>query len=119
MQVASQEEGSCSLFSVLRRGRHVLVVRGWYAAVRQASVAVEPYLDLLEIVTAVRSDAESRGWQPDQVLLVRPDGYLAARGTPRSLGRVVAYLRELSGDAAGSAEDALATARLADGTEVA
>lgn len=121
MPVASHEESDCSLFSVLRRGQHVLVVPGWHGAVAQARVAAEPYQDLLEIVTTARgSAAEVRGSQPDQVLLVRPDGYLAARAAPNSLGRVIDYLRELSGGRrAHPAEDVLSTGPVADPVPVA
>lgn len=116
----ADEEGNCSLYDALRRGGHVLVVPGSRAANRQATVAVEPYQDVLEIVTTIESGAaESRGRRPAQVLLVRPDGYLAARGTPKRLGRIVGYLRELSGGVVSPTDDRLATARLADRTPVA
>jgi 2-polyprenyl-6-methoxyphenol hydroxylase-like FAD-dependent oxidoreductase len=83
-------EGASRLFSVLRRGRHVMVVTGTDPATVLASPALGPYRDLLEAVTRA-----SRGGRAGSVVLVRPDGYIAARGAPDGLEPVLAYLRKL------------------------
>ncbi|MGO8895730.1 MAG: hypothetical protein ACLQB1_39430, partial [Streptosporangiaceae bacterium] len=48
--------------------------------------ALESYRDLFEIVTRSPSDARAfRGGRGGLVFLVRPDGYIAARGRPDRL----------------------------------
>jgi 2-polyprenyl-6-methoxyphenol hydroxylase-like FAD-dependent oxidoreductase len=86
------------LFNVLRRGRHVLVVTGADPARVLASPALQPYRDLLEAVTRGPGDARAlRRIRAASVVLVRPDGYIAARGTPDRLDTVLSYLQKLSG----------------------
>ena len=86
------KKGPARLFSILRRGRHVLVVIGAGPDSAAASPALKPYRELLEIVTSRAGRPRSRGVP---VALVRPDGYVAARGTLRKPETVLDYLREL------------------------
>jgi 2-polyprenyl-6-methoxyphenol hydroxylase-like FAD-dependent oxidoreductase len=92
-------EGTSRLFSVLRHGRHVLVITGTSPDSSPASPTLTPYLDLFEIVTRGpgRARAFGRGRAPS-VLLVRPDGYVAAEGKPHRLEAVLGYLKKLSGE---------------------
>ncbi|MBV9205475.1 MAG: FAD-dependent monooxygenase [Actinobacteria bacterium] len=90
-------EGTSRLFSVLRRGRHVLVVTGADPVSAPAGPALTPYRDLFEVVTPGPRDARAfRRTPAGSVFLVRPDGYIAARGTPDRLHTVLDYLRRLS-----------------------
>jgi 2-polyprenyl-6-methoxyphenol hydroxylase-like FAD-dependent oxidoreductase len=90
--------GTSGLFSVLRRGRHVLVVTGADPAGVLAGPALEPYRDLFEVVTGGPGDGQAfRGRRAGSVALVRPDGYVAACGRPDRMLSVLGYLRDLSG----------------------
>ena len=61
-----------------------------------ASPALEPYRDLFEVITRGSGDARAfRGGRAGSVFLVRPDGYIAARGRPDRLEMVLGYFREL------------------------
>jgi hypothetical protein len=71
---------------VLRGGRHVLVLPAAHAAGVLAEPGLRPYLDDLALVTA--DDAGT-------IVLVRPDGHVAARGKPGGTHAVTAYLRDL------------------------
>jgi 2-polyprenyl-6-methoxyphenol hydroxylase-like FAD-dependent oxidoreductase len=91
-------EGASRLFAMLRRGRHVMVVAGADPGRALADPALDPYRDLFEVVTRGPADARAHsGGRAGSVVLVRPDGYVAARGTPGRLRAVLGYLRELSG----------------------
>jgi 2-polyprenyl-6-methoxyphenol hydroxylase-like FAD-dependent oxidoreductase len=97
IEVLSRERTS-KLFNVLRRGRHVMVVTGADPARVLASPALQPHRDLLEAVTRGPGDAYTfRRSRAASVVLVRPDGYIAARGTPDRLDTVLSYLQKLSG----------------------
>ena len=90
-------EGTSRLFSVLRRGRHVMVVTGADSDTAPASPALTPYRDLFEVVTRGPQDARtSHRSRAGSVFLVRPDGYVAARGRPDRLATVLEYLQQLS-----------------------
>jgi 2-polyprenyl-6-methoxyphenol hydroxylase-like FAD-dependent oxidoreductase len=90
-------EGTSRLFSVLRQGRHVMIVTGADPAAHPASQILKPYRDLFEVVTRDPTNPRaSRTSRPGSVCLVRPDGYVAARGRPDRLETVLSYLRELS-----------------------
>jgi hypothetical protein len=90
--------GTCGLFSVLRRGRHVLVVTGADPASALAGPALKPYRDLFEVVTGGPRDGHPfRGRRAGSAVLIRPDGYVAARGRPDRMQTVLGYLRDLSG----------------------
>ena len=85
-------DGTTRLFSILRRGRHVMVVTGVGPDSAAASTALQPYRELLEVVTSCPGLPRSRA---GSVVLIRPDGYIAARGTLDKLETVLDYLREL------------------------
>jgi hypothetical protein len=115
-------EGTSRLFSVLRRGRHVMVVTGADPDSAPASPALTPYRDLFEVVTCGPGDARAfRRSCTGSVFLVRPDGYIAARGRPDRLETVLDYLQQLSSEsgisrpsqppASGKPGPALATVR--------
>jgi len=89
------QDGTTRLFSILRRGRHVMVVTGAGPDGAAASPVLEPYRELLEVVTSCHGLPRSRA---GSVALVRPDGYIAARGTLDRLDTVLDYLRELMVD---------------------
>jgi 2-polyprenyl-6-methoxyphenol hydroxylase-like FAD-dependent oxidoreductase len=91
--------GTSRLFTVLRSGRHVIVVTGADPDSALASPALDPYRGLFEAVARGPGDARVfRGGHAGSVFLVRPDGYIAARGRPDRLERVLGYLQELSGE---------------------
>jgi hypothetical protein len=93
------QEGTRRLFSVLRRGRHVLVITGTDPDSPPASPALTPYQDVFEVVTRGPGHARAFGRsRAASVFLVRPDGYIAARGRPHRLEAVLGYLQELSGE---------------------
>jgi len=93
-------DGASRLFAVLRRGRHVMVVAGADPGRALAGPALGPYRDLFEVVTRGPGDARAfSGDRAGSVVLIRPDGYVAARGRPGRLPDVLDYLRELSGEA--------------------
>jgi hypothetical protein len=88
--------GPRRLFTVLRRGRHVMVVTGADPDRVLASPALKPYRDLFEVVARGSGDARAfRGGRAGSVFLVRPDGYIAVRGRPDKLEMVLGYFREL------------------------
>jgi 2-polyprenyl-6-methoxyphenol hydroxylase-like FAD-dependent oxidoreductase len=75
-----------TLHRVLRGGRHVLVLPVAHAADVLAEPGLRPYLGDLALVTA--DDARA-------IVLVRPDGHVAARGRPGLMPAVTGYLRDL------------------------
>jgi 2-polyprenyl-6-methoxyphenol hydroxylase-like FAD-dependent oxidoreductase len=76
-----------TLHRALRGGRHVLVVPG--ASPLTVPGELRPYRDGLDVVIA-----EGAG----QVVLVRPDGHVAALGRPGRMPAVTGYLRGLFGE---------------------
>jgi 2-polyprenyl-6-methoxyphenol hydroxylase-like FAD-dependent oxidoreductase len=76
-----------TLHQVLRDGRHVLMVPA--ASSLTALDGLAPYRDDLVVVTA-------HGTGP--VVLVRPDGHVAARGRPGRMDAVTGYLHRLFGE---------------------
>jgi 2-polyprenyl-6-methoxyphenol hydroxylase-like FAD-dependent oxidoreductase len=91
-------EGPSTLFTVLRRGRHVIVVAGADPASELANGALEPYGDLVEVVTSGPGCSRAfRVTGAGSVFLVRPDGYLAAVARPDKPEIVLHYLQELFG----------------------
>jgi 2-polyprenyl-6-methoxyphenol hydroxylase-like FAD-dependent oxidoreductase len=84
-----------TLHAVLRAGRHVLIVPEAHAAIAQTGSALRPYQDDLHVVTAdVSRSAEFHG-KGALVVLVRPDGHVAACGRPAAMHAVTSYLRDL------------------------
>ena len=81
-------DGTTRLFSILRRGHHVMVVSGTGLDTVSARTALKPYRDLVQVVS-------SSAGRAGPVVLVRPDGYVAARGTLDKLETVLDYLRML------------------------
>ena len=87
------------LHKVLRRGRHVLLTPG-----RVLPAGLDAWRDQIVITEA------AGGLRPmGSIYLVRPDGYVAARGSAASPGRLLDYLQQLSGGA-GRGDLSLATA---------
>ena len=89
------KDGPTRLFTILRRGRHVMVVTGAAPEGTAASLTLMPYRELVEVVT---SCSRLPGSRAGSAVLVRPDGYIAARGTLHRLETVLDYLRELMVD---------------------
>jgi hypothetical protein len=85
------------LYRVLRGGRHVLVVPAAYAARVLDDAGLRPYRSDLDIVTPV---PPGRGTGP--VVLIRPDGHVAARGRPGRMAAVTGYLRDVFAEPAGA-----------------
>ena len=91
-----------TLHGVLRSGRHVLVIPAAGAAAVLADSGLRPYWRDLDVVTGdVRPPPGIHNDGAGPVCLVRPDGYVAARGRPGSLHAVTGYLRGLFGEPAG------------------
>ena len=84
-----------TLHSVLRGGRHVLIVPAGHLAGVLSDSGLRPYSSDLEIVTGdvTQTSRPDNGTGP--VILVRPDGHVAARGRVGSMEPVTEYLRDL------------------------
>jgi hypothetical protein len=109
-------EGPSRLLTVLRRGRHVIVVTGADPDNALASPALEPYRDLFEVVTCGSADARVfRGTRAGSVFLVRPDGYLAARARPDKPQIVLGYLQRLFRFETGNSGDSVLDHTAANG----
>jgi hypothetical protein len=101
-QRAPDLEVTCSgrktrLYAVLRKGRHVLLITGpGPAGALQARMRI--WQDQIEVVTAADSPTDQPDLGPAQsVHLIRPDGYVAARGSVSSPGNLLDYLHRRSG----------------------
>ena len=92
---------AATLHNVLRGGRHVLVVPAADSARVLDDAGLRPYRKDFDVVTG---DARETPRFPNDgtgpVILVRPDGHVAARGRPGSLHAVAGYLRGLFGELA-------------------
>ena len=89
-----------TLYTVLRGGRHVLVVPATDSADLLAGSALWAYRRDLEIATATpRQSAILRRQGAAPIILIRPDGHVAALGSPASLHAVTGYFRTLFGRA--------------------
>jgi hypothetical protein len=89
-----------TLHTVLRGGRHVLVIPAAAVASIMSDPELGPHRGDLEIVTHEALDGAG------PVLLVRPDGHLAARGRPGRLNAVTGYLRDLFAGPEGASHQA-------------
>jgi 2-polyprenyl-6-methoxyphenol hydroxylase-like FAD-dependent oxidoreductase len=91
-----------TLHRVLRGGRHVLVVPAGHLASVLNDSGLRPYRSDLEVVTGdVAQVPRPRDNRTGPVILVRPDGHVAARGRPGSMDPVTGYLRDLFREPAG------------------
>ncbi len=109
---------AATLHSVLRGGRHVMVVPAADSASALDDAGLRPYRKDFNVVT--RDARETTGLPNNgtrHVVLVRPDGHVAARGRPGNMPAVSGYLRDLFWDPVGqrlcehSAEGALHAVR--------
>jgi 2-polyprenyl-6-methoxyphenol hydroxylase-like FAD-dependent oxidoreductase len=109
-------EGPSRLFTVLRSGHHVIIVTGADPGSALANPALEPYRDLVEVVTCGLPDAPAfRSARAGAVFLVRPDGYLAARARPDKPDTVLGYLQELFRSETGKSGDSVPDQQAANG----
>ena len=90
-----------TLHRVLRGGRHVLVVPAGHLASVLSDSGLRPYSSDLEVVTGDVAQAPRPDNGTGPVILVRPDGHVAARGRPGSMEPVTGYLRDLFREPAG------------------
>jgi 2-polyprenyl-6-methoxyphenol hydroxylase-like FAD-dependent oxidoreductase len=85
-----------TLYRVLRGGRHVLVVPAGHQASVLNDAGLRPYSRDLEVVTGDIAQARRpRDNDTAPVILVRPDGHVAARGRPGRMEPVTGYLHDL------------------------
>ena len=90
------------LYRVLRGGRHVLLVPAGHLASVMNDSGLRPYSRDLEVVTGdVARAPRPRDNGTEPVILVRPDGHVAARGRPGRMEPVTAYLRDLFSEPGG------------------
>jgi 2-polyprenyl-6-methoxyphenol hydroxylase-like FAD-dependent oxidoreductase len=98
---------AATLHGVLRGGRHVLVLPTAGAARLLDDPGLRPFRAEFDAVTAENGKKHSIPYDGSgPVILVRPDGYVAARGWPASLHTVTAYLRDLLGEPASRPSEA-------------
>jgi 4,5-epoxidase len=85
-----------TLHIALRGGRHVLIVPPAHAASVLADPALRAYDEDLDVVTVDAGDAAlPREIGTGRVILVRPDGHVAARGRAGDMRAIAGYLRDL------------------------
>ena len=93
---------AATLHSILRGGRHVLVVPADDPASALDDVGLRPYRKDFSVVTGdARETTGLRNNGTRHIVLVRPDGHVAARGRPGNMHAVTSYLRDLFGDPVG------------------
>jgi hypothetical protein len=80
----SSPDGARRLYEGLRRGRHLLLGPSGTGTIGD----VDLYRDLVDVLTAPRGIVAG-------TVLVRPDGYVAAVGTPGNMAAIHGYLRDL------------------------
>ena len=94
---------AATLHSVLRGGRHVLVVPPSHLPSVLDDAALRLYRRDLDVVAGhVTQLPTPRDHGTGPVVLVRPDGHVAAQGRPGSMDAVAGYLRDLFGKPAAS-----------------
>jgi 4,5-epoxidase len=98
--LAVHDDGrATTLHEVLRNGCHVLVVADAHLATVLGDAGLQRYRDDVRIVTvAVTTHRLRRGSTP-LVVLVRPDGHVAALATPNEPQPMTSYLEGLFGGA--------------------
>jgi 2-polyprenyl-6-methoxyphenol hydroxylase-like FAD-dependent oxidoreductase len=90
-------EGTTRLYRVLGRGRHVLLVSGDGIRAALEASGLDSFAGLIDIVDGdVRVMHRPGRAASAAFALVRPDGFLAARGSRRDAATVVDYLRKIS-----------------------
>ncbi|HEY6278986.1 MAG TPA: FAD-dependent monooxygenase [Streptosporangiaceae bacterium] len=101
-----QADGAATtLHAVLRSRRPVLVIPAARAASVVDDAGLRPYQkDVNAVIRGAGETPRMRNGAAGPVILVRPDGYVAARGRAGDLHAVTAYLRKLFGDAASPAD---------------
>jgi hypothetical protein len=92
---------AATLHRVLRGGRHVLIVPAAHLASVLSDSGLRPRSSDLEVVTGDAAQAARPDNGTGPVILVRPDGHVAARGGPGSMEPVTGYLRDLFREPAG------------------
>jgi 2-polyprenyl-6-methoxyphenol hydroxylase-like FAD-dependent oxidoreductase len=85
--------GKTRLYEVLGRGRHVLLVSALDVRTRLESAGLSAYNDFLDVAVGRLGTNRSHDSRHATFALVRPDGFLAARGVGNELGKVMDYLR--------------------------
>jgi 2-polyprenyl-6-methoxyphenol hydroxylase-like FAD-dependent oxidoreductase len=90
-------DGRIQLHAVLRRGRHVLLVaEADVAGTAVAASALQTYGDDVEVVRGSFGHVPRlHGGHAASVVLVRPDGHVAARGRSGDMSAILDYLRVL------------------------
>ena len=83
-----------TLHKVLRAGMHVPVIPPTGPAMLLEQAGLRCYRQHFDLVTRTGAGL---------VVLVRPDGYVAARGRPGDMATVTGYLRDLLGEPAENA----------------
>ena len=94
---------TATLHSILRGGRHVLVVPASDLSSVLDDAALRLYGKDLDVVAGhVTQPPGPRDHGTGPVVLIRPDGHVAAQGRPGSMDAVAGYLRDLFGKPAAS-----------------
>jgi 2-polyprenyl-6-methoxyphenol hydroxylase-like FAD-dependent oxidoreductase len=89
--------GKTRLYEVLGRGRHVLLVSALDVRKRLESAGLSAYNDFLDVAVGRLGTNRSRDSRHANFALVRPDGFLAARGVGAEVDKVMGYLRPFLG----------------------
>ena len=90
---------AATLHSVLRGGRHALVVPASHLSGVLDDAALRFHGADLDVVAGhVTQPSRPRDHGTGPVVLVRPDGHVAALGRPGSMDAVAGYLRDLFGE---------------------
>ena len=93
----SGNEGKIRLYEVLRHGRHVLLISG-PGPDGDLQPKMRPWQDQIDVVTEKNSRTDRPGLGPaENVYLLRPDGYVAVRGSVASPDSLLDYLHRLFG----------------------
>jgi len=92
-------EGRTRLYAVLRHGRHVLLISGPGTG-RDWQPRMRHWQDEVDVVTTANGRPGQPGHGPSgRAWLLRPDGYVAARGSVARPDNVLDYLHRLFGTA--------------------